>query len=133
LTAAQKDSLLYRPYLEAMHRGERIDTFMKESVREDKSLNFLKITPRFEFGPDYHDPINGVWYDATTPGQWRAHENKYDVGFGRGISLFYCDEKLALKFGISSFMGSRSAISASQESTGALICATCASRNRTTS
>ena len=29
---------------------------------------------------------SGVWADLTTPGQWKAHEKKYNSGFGEGKS-----------------------------------------------
>jgi hypothetical protein len=92
LTAAQKKSLEYYPYLEAAHRGERIDTFAKRSIAEDKYLTHLKITPRFQFGPDIYDPINNLWYDITTLQQWPLHEVKYAERFGRGAPLFYGDK-----------------------------------------
>jgi hypothetical protein len=93
LTAAQKASLKNRPWLEPMHRGERIDTFVKETVAKDASLDHLKITPRFRFGPDFCDPVNNVWYDVTTIGEWKAHEGRYTLGFGRGIPLLYGGDK----------------------------------------
>jgi hypothetical protein len=93
LTFAQKASLKYNPWLEPMHRGERIDTFAKESVAKDPSLRHLKITQRFEFGPDFYDPINNRWYDVTTIGQWDSHEGRYTLGFGQGIPLLYGGDK----------------------------------------
>jgi hypothetical protein len=93
LTAAQKASLKYNPWLEPMHRGERIDTFAKETVAKDKSLGHLQITPRFKFGPDFYDPINKVWYDITKIGQWKGHEGRYTLGFGQGIPLLYGGDK----------------------------------------
>jgi hypothetical protein len=84
LTDAQKNSLNYRPGLEAAHRGERIDTFAKETIAKDESLRHLVITPRFQFGPDLYDPINNVWYDITTVGQWPRHRSKYTDKFGAG-------------------------------------------------
>jgi hypothetical protein len=72
-----------------MHRGERIDTFVKEAVAKDPSLGHLKITPRFKFGPDFYDPINNEWYDVTTIGEWNSHVGRYTLGFGRGIPLLY--------------------------------------------
>jgi hypothetical protein len=92
LTDSQKRSVGGNPRLEAAHKGERIDTFAKESIAKDKSLNFLKVTPRFQFGPDIYDPINNVWYDITTLGQWKGHARKYTPGFGQGTPLFYGDK-----------------------------------------
>jgi hypothetical protein len=60
-----------------LFRGERIDTFFKEAVAADPSLQHLSITPRFTFGPDVFHPDAGVWWDATTPGEWGDHVKKY--------------------------------------------------------
>jgi len=92
LTKNQKRSLNDHPGLEAAHRGERIDTFAKKSIADDESLRHLIITPRFQFGPDFYDPINKVWYDITKIGQWAGHERKYAPDFGRGTPLFYGDK-----------------------------------------
>jgi hypothetical protein len=88
----KKNSLNYRPGLWAAHRGERIDTFAKETIAQDASLRHLVITPRFQFGPDVYDPINNVWYDITTVGQWPRHVSKYSDKFGAGTPLFYGDK-----------------------------------------
>jgi hypothetical protein len=93
LTNAQKASLKYNPWLEPMHRGERIDTFVKQTVAEDPSLKHLRIAPRFKFGPDFYDPVNNVWYDVTTIGQWKNHEGRYTLESGRGIPLLYGGDK----------------------------------------
>jgi hypothetical protein len=77
---------------EAAHRGERIDSFAKETIGKDENLQHLVITPRFGFGPDIYDPINKVWYDITTPGQWASHVRKYTREFGQGTPLFYGDK-----------------------------------------
>jgi hypothetical protein len=74
LTKNQLESIKLNPRLEAPHKGERIDTFAKETVAEDEYLAHLKITPRFQYGPDFYDPINNVWYDITTLKQWLRHE-----------------------------------------------------------
>jgi len=89
LTANQKKSLNYHPRYEAAHKGERIDSFAKESIAKDENLRHLKITPRFQFGPDIYDPVNRVWYDITTREQWNGHEKKYTEGFGQGTPLYY--------------------------------------------
>ena len=93
LTPRQKDSLRLYPGLEAAYKGERIDTFVKQSVAGDDSLRHLKITPRFKFGPDFYDPKNNRWYDVATIGQWDDHEEKYTLGFGQGIPLLYGGDK----------------------------------------
>jgi hypothetical protein len=92
LTEDQTASLKNHPRLEAAHKGERIDTFAKKSIAEDESLRHLLITPRFQFGPDFYDPINKVWYDITRSGQWAGHVKKYTPGFGKGTPLFYGDK-----------------------------------------
>jgi hypothetical protein len=92
LTQKQRDSLYDNPQLEAAHRGERIDTFAKETVAKDQSLQHLVITPRFQIGPDFYDPVNNVWYDTTTVTQWPRHLSKYTDKFGAGTPLFYGDK-----------------------------------------
>jgi len=88
-TAGQASALEEKPGLEAAFKGERIDTFFKESVPLDPRLDSLKVTPRFKFGPDVYDPNTGRWWDVTTPGQWENHVEKYQKTFGVGTPLFY--------------------------------------------
>jgi hypothetical protein len=92
LTPNQLKSLEFKPGLEAAHKGERIDTFAKETVAKDEYLAHLKITPRFRYGPDFYDAVNNVWYDTTTIKQWPRHQKKYSDEFGQGIPLFYGDK-----------------------------------------
>jgi hypothetical protein len=92
LTANQNKSLNYHPGFEAAHKGERIDTFAKETIAKDDSLGHLKITPRFQFGPDIYDPANKGWYDITTRQQWNGHVKKYTERFGQGIPLYHGGE-----------------------------------------
>jgi hypothetical protein len=92
LTEGQEDSLKLHPRLEAAHKGERIDTFAKETIADDKALAHLVVTPRFQYGPDFYDPINKVWFDTTTRGQWPSHVKKYALKFGAGTPLFYGDK-----------------------------------------
>ncbi len=92
LTEAQRRAVARHPRLEAAYKGERIDTFAKETIVNDENLPHLIITPRFQFGPDVFDPINRVWYDIATPRGWARHERKYSHSFGRGIPLFYGDQ-----------------------------------------
>jgi hypothetical protein len=92
LTPNQSESLDANPYLEGAHKGERIDKFSKESIADDRTLRHLVITPRFQFGPDFIDPINNSWYDITTLRQWPRHEKKYGPQFGQGTPLFYGDK-----------------------------------------
>jgi hypothetical protein len=79
------------PELEAAFRGERIDTFFKQRVLNGTWLDSqgIQVTPRFKFGPGVYDPVNKVWYDVTTPGQWPLHVDKYTPGFGQGVPLHY--------------------------------------------
>jgi hypothetical protein len=87
-TRGQAAALADNPGLEAAFRGERIDTFFKESVTLDPRLAHLEVTPRFQFGPDAFDPATYQWWDVTTPGQWGRHVLKYGPGFGKGTPLF---------------------------------------------
>jgi hypothetical protein len=91
LTKAQRASLSDRPGLEGANKGDRIDSFAKETIARDENLGHLIITPRYQFGPDIYDPVNKTWYDITTREQWPAHEEKYTPGFGQGFPLFYGD------------------------------------------
>lgn len=77
------------PQLQAVFRGERIDTFFKESLSADPNLGSLQITRRFRFGPDVFEPASNSWWDVTTPGQWGAHVGRYTPSFGQGTPLFY--------------------------------------------
>ena len=88
-TPKQQARLATSPELEAAFRGERIDTFFKEEVASNPALKDLQITPRFKFGPDVYDPVSGVWYDVTTPGQWIRHVDRYTGTFGQGFPLYY--------------------------------------------
>jgi hypothetical protein len=72
-------------HLQEAFEGERIDTFIKEAVANDPALN-LKIAPRFQFGPDFVNPVTGSWYDVTTPGEWVKHVGRYGPG---GVPVFY--------------------------------------------
>jgi hypothetical protein len=66
LTQRQAARALENPKLEPAFRGERIDTFFKETVSADPELQHLQVTPRFKFGPDVIDPKANMWYDVTT-------------------------------------------------------------------
>jgi hypothetical protein len=92
LTDRQKLSLKSNPRLEAAYKGERIDTFAKETIADDEGLAHLLVAPRFRYGPDFYDPINKVWFDTTTRGQWPNHVKKYALKFGEGTPLFYGDK-----------------------------------------
>jgi hypothetical protein len=89
LTNAQARRVALNPNLEAAFRGERIDTFFKESVAADPRLQHLEITPRFEAGPDVYDAESGQWWDVTTSGQWGAHVRLYSTQYGTGTPLLY--------------------------------------------
>jgi RHS repeat-associated protein len=88
-TPAQTARIATNPNMEAAFRGERIDTFFKQAVENDPTLQHLSITPRFQFGPDVFDPNTATWWDVTTPAQWGAHVEKYSGQFGTGIPLLY--------------------------------------------
>ena len=85
LTPRQARRVAVNSRLEPAARGERLDTFFKQSVLSDPRLQNLVVTPRFRFGPDVIDPVTGRWYDVTTPGHWPAHL-KYGPG---GVPLLY--------------------------------------------
>jgi hypothetical protein len=87
-TPAQQRALISRPEMAPAYRGDRIDTFIKESVSADPLLQHLQVTPRFKFGPDIFDAATGRWWDVTTPGQWSRHVEKYTPSFGSGTPLF---------------------------------------------
>jgi RHS repeat-associated protein len=87
LTPGQKLALVDNPNLQSAFEGERIDYFFRQSVAEDPALSHLELTPRGQFGPDVFNPETQQWWDATTPGQWDAHAQKYWL-FGDGTPLF---------------------------------------------
>jgi RHS repeat-associated protein len=87
VTERQANALINRPGLKEAFRGERIDTFFKESVSLDPELSHLDVTPRFRFGPDVYNIETKQWWDVTTPGEWAKHLGKYP-SFGEGIPLF---------------------------------------------
>jgi RHS repeat-associated protein len=90
LTRAQRTALTRRPHMEPLFRGERIDHFVRESVRRDPALRHLRQTPRGQRGPDFIDPRNGRWYDITTPGAWRRHVDRYAPNWGPdGVGIVY--------------------------------------------
>jgi hypothetical protein len=53
-TRGQIAALKLNPGLEATFRGERIDTFAKESAALDSRLNGIQITGRFQPGGGLH-------------------------------------------------------------------------------
>ena len=79
-TRGQLAALDRNPGLEAAFRGERIDTFAKQSAALDPRLNGIQITGRFQRGADFIDPVSGNWWDITTEGQWDAHVARYGPG-----------------------------------------------------
>ena len=88
-TQRQVKALATKPWLYALFKGERIDTFFKSFVKEDPRLSHLNITPRFKFGPDVYNAESHVWWDVTTKGQWNAHLVKYSKRYGPGTILDY--------------------------------------------
>jgi hypothetical protein len=95
LTEAQKAALVDNPGLEAAFRGQRLDTFFKESLNNaiesgsDPRLANLYVTRSGEFGPDVFDLGSmNRWWDVTTRASWAGHVARY-AGFpGTGIPLF---------------------------------------------
>ncbi len=79
-TEGQARALVNNPGLKAGFRGERIDTFAKESASLDSRLSGIQITGRFQRGADFIDPATGNWWDITTPGSWASHVLKYGPG-----------------------------------------------------
>lgn len=76
------------PGLEDAFRGQVIDKYVKDAVRNDPSLNnLLWVSRPGEFGPDFHDVKTNTWWDVTTPGQWGRHVRLYSNPFGDGIGL----------------------------------------------
>jgi hypothetical protein len=88
-TEEQAAKLEESPSMAATWRGDRIDSFFKEAVRNDPRLDHLSITERFKFGPDVFDSVTSVWWDVTTTGEWAAHVGKYTATFGDGVPLLY--------------------------------------------
>jgi len=85
-TAKQERAIAKDPNLKAAFRGDRIDKFFKEAVRDDPMLRHLEVTPRGKFGPDVFDPETQKWWDVTTSKQWDKHTEKYWL-FGDGTAL----------------------------------------------
>jgi hypothetical protein len=85
-TQNQVRALVRKPGLRSVFQGERIDTFVKETVANDPSLSGLDITGRGVFGADFVDLATSRWYDVTTPGEWVAHVARYGPG---GVPVFY--------------------------------------------
>lgn len=75
-------------WLKPLSKGERIDQFYRELVKNDRRLDFLDLTPRGQFGPDTFLAGGQRWWDVTTANQWRAHEQKYWL-FGQGTPLLH--------------------------------------------
>jgi|GEM_PF-3390194 len=79
-TQGQARALVNNPGLEAAFRGERIDTFAKESAAMDPRLEGIQIPGGFQRGADFIGRATGYWWDITTPGSWAAHVAKYGAG-----------------------------------------------------
>jgi hypothetical protein len=77
-TEADRNSARARFY------GERIDTFVKESIGGDLRLNRLGVSEIKQPGPDFFDPTIDVWYDITTARSWDEHVAKYGSS-GQGV------------------------------------------------
>jgi RHS repeat-associated protein len=82
--AAEKDRSL-----EPLFRGQVIDKYVKNAVKQDKKLNkVLWVSRSGEYGPDFHNIMTDRWWDITTPGAWSRHNKYTRDGFGTGSSLF---------------------------------------------
>lgn len=81
-----KSALADKDALRAMYYGERIDSFVKESIQGDRRLDHLGVSENFQPGPDFFDPTIDVWYDITTEKSWPDHERTYNRS-GTGIHL----------------------------------------------
>jgi hypothetical protein len=79
-TQAAKDSARARFY------GERIDTFVKQSMQDDPRLHGIGVSEIRQPGPDFFDPSTDTWYDITTAKSWPRHVQKYGYG-GQGVLL----------------------------------------------
>jgi hypothetical protein len=88
-TARQKAALAKRPGLYGVFRGERIDTFMRQSVAQAGGIPGVYMTPRGAFGPDFYSPTRNIWWDVTRQGQWAPHVFKYNPSYGYGVLLKY--------------------------------------------
>ncbi|WP_421735113.1 hypothetical protein [Cellulomonas sp.] len=66
--------------------GERIDSFVKETIQGDRRLDHLGVSEIKQPGPDFFDPSIDTWYDITTARSWDAHVAKYGSG-GTGVHV----------------------------------------------
>lgn len=94
-TELQENALIDNPGLEPLFRGQRIDSFFKESLNNaiesgtDLRLSNLYVARSGELGPDVFDLGSmNQWWDVTIPGSWAAHISRYANPFGEGIPLF---------------------------------------------
>jgi hypothetical protein len=49
----------------------------------------VKVTPRFQFGPDVYLAEKPFWWDLTTQKQWGKHLKKYTPTHGNGTFIGY--------------------------------------------
>ncbi|MBI3966997.1 MAG: carboxypeptidase regulatory-like domain-containing protein [Chloroflexi bacterium] len=88
-TPRQIRALVGHPNLHNAFRGDRIDSAVKRVVATLDSPG-LEITRRGVFGPDFHNPSLGIWWDVTTRSAWNAHTAKYGAQFGTDVGgLFW--------------------------------------------
>lgn len=86
MSPGQARAAARNPGLEPMFRGSVIDDAAKNRVLADPWLN-VQATPRFQYGPDFHDGVGSRWWDMTTERQWPAHVDQYSDDYGRGTLL----------------------------------------------
>jgi RHS repeat-associated protein len=87
-TLSQARAIARNPSLEPAFRGERIDTFFRQSFARNPVPGIV-LTPRGQFGPDAYSVTRSMWWDVTRSTQWSAHVIKYNPSFGYGVLLRY--------------------------------------------
>lgn len=83
-------------WLTPVFRGERIDFYVKQSVKADdffKDLiktGELRLPTTGALRPDFVHTLDGItkWLDITTINAWDAHVAKYLEEFGEGFGIF---------------------------------------------
>ncbi len=61
----------------AKYRGSIIDTAVKSRASQTFGLRGLTAPGRFQYGPDFWNPVTRRAWDMTTVPQWGAHVTKY--------------------------------------------------------
>lgn len=85
-TQKQLQAINRNPNLRAAYQGTAIDTEFKRLIAADKDLSSnYSITKQGKWGPDLINKNTNEWVDITTVKQIKAHFNKYDPFFGKGM------------------------------------------------